>query len=510
MVFSFTLCAMEEDYNNSTTKENLEHLDKKEKKDDQKREFPTLSDITQRHVLSLKTLAALVIGHNFYANMKDLDENQIQNICKILQELPDGLPIFIIACYQASTLKYFSERKFLQLLNIIHPGQNAHAENSSAATLKELLESASRSGCPLLEIKVINFSKEHNKAVDVSPFLLAIIRATATESLIDMGLNNPQMIEELRNDLTLIGEEIDNNQIDINMRIDEILKIEYGSIYYSILSPLSFAIARMLKTTLLLSQFRILMFLLEKGANVNINDGEPLDSAHTRASIAFLCKNGANPNFKNPDDTTGLSPLEYIFDRTWQCLGLDKAQYLIENGGNINDKYILSHLCSAIHYNSVELVKFFLDNDAKIYKEDEHGFSPFDSSLKLIDEPNEATLMVIDKALQTKPTGNFISIMKTLIGNDFEETSIKKQAVIKDIFIGTGSVNDQDEEGNTPLMAACDLNLTDLAKFFIENGADTKLLNNSAITAYVIAREHNNIELMEILHEDQYDDEFFV
>ncbi len=58
-------------------------------------------------------------------------------------------------------------------------------------------------------------------------------------------------------------------------------------------------------------------------------------------------------------------------------------------------------------------------------------------------------------------------------------------------------------EGTTPLMAAAEYGVIDIAKILIENGANVKATNNVSETAYDIAMKNENFDLAKLISSNQ-------
>lgn len=509
-LFLYSLNSMEEELD-----QNHKHLDKKEKIDLENQETSSIvSDIKKKHVLSLKTLTGLIASQNFFANYNNLDESQRQNISKAFQALPQELANFIILCNEIDSLKEIKEDDLLLLFHIIDPDENTKV-HTLPTTLISLLVDALLVGCTLLGCKLVNFFTDTfpDEPFPLVSFIFGITKAISTEKLIDMGLNSNHLIDELAKDLESMGKEIDDNQIDLNKNLRKLPQnlLTTGSEQPK-RRPLAFAAGLLSPHHFVERKFQTLSYLIKRGANCQSSRGHDLiDAPPSEDLIQFLIKNGANPHVRYKDHHTA-------FSKILDLERLDLASILIKyKYCDINDPHALAHLGREIINGCVEMVEFYLKNNANIYLQDSDGNLLFEYALHLVFEPNKASEKMIDYAMQTKPKGNYIRIMDMnpkRIFREFPSAAIRErfeifefekwdeweeekiQNIIANIFISTGSINDQDEDGNTPLIAACHLNLTKLAKIFIENGADITIEGNAAL---IEAVNNQNEELINLL-----------
>jgi len=77
---------------------------------------------------------------------------------------------------------------------------------------------------------------------------------------------------------------------------------------------------------------------------------------------------------------------------------------------------------------------------------------------------------------------------------------IKHQThMIKTLLRVGVDLNLKNIEGTTPLMAAAEYGVDDIAKILIDNGANVKAKNNSSETAYDIAMKHHHYDLAKLI-----------
>ncbi len=81
---------------------------------------------------------------------------------------------------------------------------------------------------------------------------------------------------------------------------------------------------------------------------------------------------------------------------------------------------------------------------------------------------------------------------------------IKQQTnMIRSLMRVGVDLNIKNIEGTTPLMAAAEYGVVDIAKILIENGANIKATNNVSETAYDIAMKHENFDLAKLISSNQ-------
>ncbi|WP_158706876.1 ankyrin repeat domain-containing protein [Candidatus Phycorickettsia trachydisci] len=121
----------------------------------------------------------------------------------------------------------------------------------------------------------------------------------------------------------------------------------------------------------------IVALLLERGANVNIQDDYANIALHYARSgeiTKLLLEHGANPNHKN---WQGNTPLH---QKLWLGFHLEVAQALLEGGADINlkndDGYTPLH--EAILKKNLEATKFLVTNNADINAENNFGVTPLE------------------------------------------------------------------------------------------------------------------------------------
>jgi hypothetical protein len=127
--------------------------------------------------------------------------------------------------------------------------------------------------------------------------------------------------------------------------------------------------------------------LLLNGADPNLKTihcsepcATPLHYVRSRKVTRLLIENGARVNEK---DCCGQSPLYNMLFHPWRGAHMDNAQYLIDKGAGVNERYgVLSTtlLHKALeHGRYVEMiVSFLLQNGADRYAKTKHGYTPLD------------------------------------------------------------------------------------------------------------------------------------
>ena len=245
-----------------------------------------------------------------------------------------------------------------------------------------------------------------------------------------------------------------------------------------------FEIQNCLMTVVRENLFKLVKYLVEKGADVN-NGISPLLIACDRNNIEivkYLVEKGADVNTK---DINGVTPLLIACERN----DINIVKHLVENGANVNEKnrFEITPLITACQKNDIEIVKYLVQKGADINAKNDDAITP---------------LMI---ACQ----GNDIKIMKNL----FEKGEFEKKfyntvdvkiniEIVKYLVEKGANVNAKNYNRSTPLIIACYENDIEIVKYLVEKGADVNTKDINGVTPLLIACERNDINIVKHLVEN--------
>jgi ankyrin repeat protein len=195
----------------------------------------------------------------------------------------------------------------------------------------------------------------------------------------------------------------------------------------------------------------IVKLLIEKGADVNVEDNDgrtPLHYARNVEIAKYLIEKGANVN---AEDRDGWTPLHSACE-----IDLEIVKYLVDKGAKVNAKD--DGGWTPLYYaRNVEIAKYLIEKGANVNAKNEYGYTPLHCACDY----------------------HFTEIVKLLIEKGAD-------------------VNDKDKDGWTPLHYACNVETTEL---LIKKGADINVEDNDGRTPLHIAYKYGYTNIAEFLIE---------
>uniref|UniRef100_A0A1Y1MJD6 Uncharacterized protein n=1 Tax=Photinus pyralis TaxID=7054 RepID=A0A1Y1MJD6_PHOPY len=277
----------------------------------------------------------------------------------------------------------------------------------------------------------------------------------------------------------------------------------------------------------------MITLLLEYGADPNIVNKTGNSCLHyaVRCSeeVLFLFVERCALNLKNAD---GLTPLLYALEEAYT----HSAQLLIAYGADIHIEDAGGN--SSIHYavkvGAEELVKYLMEAGLDIHKKNAQGDDCLDLAiskgyvniikllvssganvhqvnrfgenclLKVVEENNDYVVDLLEKGINIDQQSNTgftpftmalekasTTYAKMMLAKN-ADVHIRKQCgsnlhfaisqnvdVIGDLLDLGMDINEQDQQGNTPLLLALDSGLNDIAKLLLERGANVHIRDNA-------------------------------
>ena len=241
-------------------------------------------------------------------------------------------------------------------------------------------------------------------------------------------------------------------------------------------------------------------FLIEHGANVNLQDWTGLTAVHyaVRGSqaceiLSCLMENGADVDAKT---CGGLTPLMIAAER-----GDTKvATFLIEHGANVDlpDKIGATALCYALKCpgNLCEVGSCLIENGADI-----NACINYNCCTPLMmacektvnDQLNALTFLIEHGAIVNLQDIHGSTALHYVVQ---ENSGFHEPYEVLDYLIQNGAdINAQSNHGRTPLMRAIDLSEEDTASFLIKQGANLDLQDKNGDTAFHYAVRSDSPEI---------------
>ena len=241
-------------------------------------------------------------------------------------------------------------------------------------------------------------------------------------------------------------------------------------------------------------------FLIEHGANVNLQDRDGLTAVHyaVRGSqaceiLSCLMENGADVDTKTFDDCTPLMIAAEIGDTK-------VATFLIEHGANVDlpDKIGATALCYALKCpgNLCEVGSCLIENGADI-----NACINYNCCTPLMmacektvnDQLNALTFLIEHGAIVNLQDIHGSTALHYVVQ---ENSGFHEPYEVLDYLIQNGAdINAQSNHGRTPLMRAIDLSEEDTASFLIKQGANLDLQDKNGDTAFHYAMRSNSLEI---------------
>jgi len=233
-----------------------------------------------------------------------------------------------------------------------------------------------------------------------------------------------------------------------------------------------------------------LLYLLEKGANINQKDTDGKNSLMYASRfghleiVKLLLKNGADINQRN---NNGWNPLMYAS----RFVYLELVKLLVKNGADINqrDNNGWNPLLYACDYGHLELVKLLIENGADINQKNDNKCN---------------ALMIASKM-------GHLELVEFLFENgaDINQRNKKKEdnvlmiairfkrfRVVKFLLEKGVDINQKNSDGYNALILAVRKGYLEIVKLLIENDANINEKDNNEKTALQHANEKNQIEIM--------------
>ncbi|KAB0791382.1 hypothetical protein PPYR_03182 [Photinus pyralis] len=166
---------------------------------------------------------------------------------------------------------------------------------------------------------------------------------------------------------------------------------------------------------------------------------------------------------------------------------LSVAKLLIAHGADPNqaNRYGETCLLKAIEADS-ELVADFLAREVDVNCQGNDGHTPFTQALERCNTDHAKLLLAknADVSVRNRQGSNL-------------HYAITQGVDIVDALLDLG-VDEEDEQGNTPLLLAVKTGALETAKLLLEKGADVRVKNNEYNTCLHYATDHSDVELLQM------------
>ena len=243
-------------------------------------------------------------------------------------------------------------------------------------------------------------------------------------------------------------------------------------------------------------------FLIEHGANVNLQDRDGLTAVHyaVRGSqaceiLSCLMENGADVDTKTFDDCTPLMIAAEIGDTK-------VATFLIEHGANVDlpDKTGATALYYALKCpgNLCEVMSFFIENGADINACTSYNCCTplMMACVKTVNDQqimSALTFLIEHGAMVNLQDKDGNTVLHYVVQ---EKPGFHEPYEVLDYLIQNGAdINAQSNDGRTPLMKAIELSEVDIASFLIKQGANLDLQDKNGDTAFHYAVRSDSPEI---------------
>jgi len=214
-------------------------------------------------------------------------------------------------------------------------------------------------------------------------------------------------------------------------------------------------------------QAAVVRLLLERGADIAAGDTEGSNALHNAAAtgqleiVRILLENGSNIN---EQDNFGMTP--YLFAASYGHVELMK--YFEERGADT--ALTTTNGRRAIHLaagsNRTAGLEYLLERGASVNATDHDGNTALHGAINR--HRVDAVRMLMEHGADANARNN--------MGTTPLLWAVYAQSEIVNILVENGApLNESDNDGETPLLIAMKTGRLDIAKLFIEHGADTKI-----------------------------------
>jgi len=217
--------------------------------------------------------------------------------------------------------------------------------------------------------------------------------------------------------------------------------------------------------------------LVQKGANVNVNDGSLLCSAISENNperVKLLLEFGADVNTRRED---GVTPLGTAYET--RNFGLMK--FLLANGANPNtdDKTGKPLLLAAASEGRTPVVELLINHGANINSADSHQNNAL--IVACANRQEEVVQFLLEK-------GQSIEARNAKGNTPLMTACIAGSQSIVDLLLKAGAkVEVKDNDGNTPLIVACSAGNQSVVDLLLKAGARVDAKDRDGYTALMIA-----------------------
>lgn len=295
------------------------------------------------------------------------------------------------------------------------------------------------------------------------------------------------------------------------------------------------------------NKFEIFKYLIEHGADINVEDGHSLlssamDNIESMKYIKYILKQNIDINRKDGNDNYPLIKAikKNNIDIVILLVKYAKQHHIsldiIDKDGNtplilsyrLNNDEIFRYLAKYIQFidinkrdsngNSLlyyailkqdfDTIEYLVNNGANVNYKNNAGISP----LNLAISKGYKTLNVIlsnNNNLSSSMPNDTNENPYTSIIKLPEYTIKEKEDIIQKLINNGYKINSIDKDEKSPLVYAIQMRLLSIVKLLVENGADINfLIKNNDLTVLMFAIEHGNLDAFKYLVECNADINF--